>query len=33
VDTTGIVSLSLYLDNKGVDKDVTLFIDNVRLTP
>jgi hypothetical protein len=33
VDTTAIVSFSLYLDNKGVDKDVTLFIDNVRLTP
>jgi hypothetical protein len=33
VDTTAIVSLSLYLDNKGIDKDVTLFIDNVRLTP
>jgi len=33
IDTTSIVSLSLYLDNKGVDKDVTLFIDNVRLTP
>lgn len=33
VDTTSILSLSLYLDNKGVEKDVTLFIDNVRLTP
>jgi hypothetical protein len=33
IDTTAILSLSLYLDNKGVEKDVTLFIDNVRLMP
>ena len=33
VDTSVILSLSLYLDNKGVDKDVTLYIDNVRLMP
>lgn len=33
IDTGNIVSLSLYLDNKGVDKDVILYIDNVRLTP
>ncbi|HRU38340.1 MAG TPA: hypothetical protein P5511_00580 [Candidatus Goldiibacteriota bacterium] len=33
VDTASIVSLSLFLDNKGVEKDVTLFIDNVRLMP
>jgi hypothetical protein len=33
IDTASILSFSLYLDNKGVDKDVTLFIDNVRLTP
>jgi len=33
VDTSSIVSLSLYLDNKGVEKDITLFIDNVRLMP
>jgi hypothetical protein len=33
VDTTAILSLSLYLENKGVLKDVTLFIDNVRLMP
>lgn len=33
VDTSNILSLSLYLENKGVLSDVTLFIDNVRLTP
>lgn len=33
VDVSNIVSLSFYLDNKGIDKDVTLFFDNVRLTP
>ena len=33
IDTSAIISLSLYLDNKGVEKDVTLFIDNVRLVP
>lgn len=33
VDASSIISISLYLDNKGVEKDVTLFIDNVRLMP
>jgi hypothetical protein len=33
VDVSNIVSLSFYLDNKGIDKDITLFFDNVRLTP
>lgn len=33
VDSSAIISLSLYLDNKSVEKDVTLFIDNVRLMP
>jgi hypothetical protein len=33
VDVSNIVSLTFYLDNKGIDKDVTLFFDNVRLTP
>jgi hypothetical protein len=33
VDVSSIVSFSFYLNNKGVDKDVTLFVDNVRLTP
>lgn len=33
VDVSNIISLSFYLDNRGIDRDVTLFFDNVRLTP
>ena len=33
INTESIVTLSLYLDTKNEEKDVTLYIDNVRLTP
>ncbi len=33
LDTTNIVSISFYLDTKGETKDVTLFMDNIRLIP
>ena len=33
IDLANIVSFSLYMDTKDEEKDVTLFIDNVRLVP
>ena len=33
IDLKNIVSFSLYMDTKAEEKDVTLFIDNVRLVP
>ena len=33
LDLTNIISFSLYMDTKDEDKDVTLFIDNIRIIP
>ena len=33
LDLSNIISFSLYLDTKDEDKDVTLFVDNIRIIP
>ncbi|MCE5299416.1 MAG: hypothetical protein LLG37_00880 [Spirochaetia bacterium] len=33
IDTSAVVSFTLYLDTKGQSKDVVLYLDNIRLVP